>query len=253
MGSPEFSITLVPSSEIDLTSVALLELMRDGYGFQDDYEYLLDQARQEYDGDYSLCFFLYADEVIIGSLTASDGKLGNAKADLANYWERLDENSRNQLLTYSDQVVGINGIVILPQYQGLGLGQQLLTQMVEKLKPALIMGGTKTPSAVLARSRSLEKLGYRSFYGLAEVTPSQPQASTRIHFPFAKAHWATRSVTAEGIYLKSPDILRPDVPNVSKVPSFIAEAFRPVIEAQLSVGDTQTAVTTLLSIHSSVF
>ena len=125
--------------------------------------------------------------------------------------------------------------------------------MIKDFDPLVILGQTKTPEAVLARSKTLAPYGYRTFYGYCEVTPNFGYASEFEGIDFIKAALITENgdLTENAVFLVNPDIILPYYPTTEGLSIQIQRAFRPVQELQLVTRTMQTAVTTLVSFKKS--
>lgn len=69
------------------------------------------------------------------------------------------------------------GIVIDPRFHGKGVVDELYKHALDSVKPAFIVGQTKTPAAIMARSRILHKNGFETCYGGMSVTDISSEAA----------------------------------------------------------------------------
>jgi len=149
---------------------------------------------------------------------------------------------------------GVHGIVVLPELQGRGIGKLLYKEASKSPDVEIIAGSTKSPAAVIARSKGTAKSGMKTFYGYSEVTSPTCYGISKDHLRFLEAYLANKEdIYPSGpIVLKSTDILLPDIPDLSKSPINIREAFTPVVLRQMELGKSKTAAMPLISIKEDV-
>lgn len=244
---------LVVSSDgykVDYRQENLLNLVTFGYGFigDDTKEKLILQSELEY--SYAdIVYFAKIEGTEIGSLSV------NIRPNNRN--DQFWNNIQTTLLDLTEPTLlacYIHGIVVYPSMRVRGIASQLLEKMVEDFNPVVILGQTKTPEAVLTRSKVLDKYGYRTFYGLCEVTPGTDYEKEYEGSDFIKAAFASEEEKPSntGIYFVNPNILLPYFPKTDEFPPEIQRAFKPIQQAQQTVGQDLTATTVLISIKSSV-
>ncbi len=148
---------------------------------------------------------------------------------------------------------GIHGIVVRPELKGLGIGKRLYSEAAKLQEVKLIGGNTKTPEAVLARSKGVAQSDMRTFYGYYELTPGR-EGPTRVHDRLIKEFLSKKEVFdhENAVILKSTDTLLPNVPNLFNYPGHLYESFKPVIESQRELGNFKTAAMPLISIRKEL-
>jgi len=123
---------------------------------------------------------------------------------------------------------GVNGIAVAKEHTGKGLGTTLYKEMIKNTDADIVVGSTKTPSAVVARSKGLVLGGMNTFYGYYETTSEASCGYTLDHEYFLKRDTEGRNADPEtSVYLKNTSTLH-------------------------EVGDKNTAVMPLLSIRKKL-
>lgn len=259
-GEPEFRF--IQLDQIDLMLPTLMRLVNEGYGFHGDDDYARMQVELEYRGEDKKALFAYLGGIEVGSLVITNA-VPEAKAPL--FLELLDPQLQKKILDSERPLLSVGGIVVLPELQGVKLsgGRSVAKGMIETfardLDPIAVFGSTKNPMALLARYKTLTSLGYLSWYGHQplQLLPEELKHSDSIAKQLMSAYWQSRqepiSTDVDGVYFKSTDILPPNVPEIDDLPPEIQQAFQPIVTAQMERGSSETAVTTLLSIHQDLF
>ncbi len=149
---------------------------------------------------------------------------------------------------------GVNGIVVLPELQGRGIGKLLYREAAKSPEVEIIAGSTKSPSAVIARSKGTAEAGMRTFFGYSEVTSEACYGISKSHINFLETYLLNKENgnPSNPIVLKSIDILLPNIPDLSKSPIHIREAFTSVVLKQMELKNTKTAVMPLISIKENL-
>ena len=214
---------------ISLGLLGLPDLVMAGYGFIGSQDYAQTQFVEEYSGEGKVKFFVLEGEKPIASLVV--------KTDFPEICGKKTYN--------------MSGIVVSPKCQKRGLGKWMLVEAMRRLPPCeVVVGNTKTPMAVLARSSAMGELGFRTFYSAYEVTPNSEHQITTDHAQYLLGYLDIKkkdNVAAGYLYPVSRDILPTYVPEVEGLPDYI-QAFDPIIRMQQEVGDRETIVSPLISI-----
>lgn len=247
----ELSLDVRYGSEIDIRNPHLMELVTDGYGFNTDIlydEFGYWRGRAEYHFA-EIVYIVKNNDVEIASLSVNP-RYNN---DNDPFWKELrgrrpDLSDPNLLACY------IQGVVVHPSWRNRGIASELLDIMTDYYQPVIIIGQTKTPEAVAVRSKVLHKYGYRSFYGLHEVTPGDNLTKDNRGLDFVHAALISedRQVNEKGVYSVDPDVLPSYIPNTTNFPAEIQRAFVPVIDTQESVGSLKSAASVLVSVRDSI-
>ncbi|HEU5432178.1 MAG TPA: hypothetical protein VFU81_10975 [Thermomicrobiales bacterium] len=242
----------------DLENLGLLALSSQGYGYPMD-----EHARTSAEED-----FARADRDRFSLLALKDGKAVSAVS--FGRWRNSQESTRGnafwrllrrrtpalarQALARSDEIYVMIGIVTLPDNRKNGIAKKLLQQGIREGKPSLVVGETKTPSAVVARAGALADLGYRTFYGTAEVTPGNERDASELAEHLAHVYAKTYNHPMEDfpVIYTTTDVLLPTVPDASTFPPHIQAAFAGVRSSQQTIGDTKTAVMPLISVAGEI-
>jgi GNAT superfamily N-acetyltransferase len=257
----EFTIVRKASRDFspdDFTNLGLLELVSQGYGYPMD-----ENTRKSAEED-----FARADRDRFSLLALKDGKAVSAvsfgrwrnghESNRGNaFWRLLKRREpalAQRALDFSDEAYIMIGIVTLPGYRKNGIAKQLLQQGIREGKPSFVVGETKTPSAVVVRAGALAALGYRTFYGTAEVTPGSERDASELAEQLSRVYAKTYDHPMEDfpVIYTTTDVLLPDDPDVSTFPPHIQAAFARVRSSQQAVGDAKTAVMPLISVAGGI-
>lgn len=231
----EIGISMTASlinGEADLTKTGLSgwrDLVMKGYGFRGDNDFARMQVEMEYASGEGLLFLATLDRRVIASLVLKESDIFNIPKSY-----------------------GIHGVVLLPDYRGLGLGKRLFLEATHRLEPHIMAGSTKTPAEVMAQASGTRTGNMRTFYGYYEVTSPDSSGPTEIHSGILGKYYFKKHILPGDFVLKPPDILLPDLPDLSGYPLYIVEAFGPVLEKQIQIGDSLTAALPAISIHRSL-
>jgi RimJ/RimL family protein N-acetyltransferase len=146
------------------------------------------------------------------------------------------------------------GIVIHPDYQGKGIVHELYTKAVDSINPAFVVGQTKTPGAVIARSRILEEIGYSTSYGSSPVSGMEKGVAELI----TEAYFYSRQdvlvrLKDKSVHYAKTEALQPELNiDYSRIASNIANTFKQIEEADLHRPDGFITFAPLISIKSSL-
>jgi GNAT superfamily N-acetyltransferase len=164
--------------------------------------------------------------VVIWTPEANEGR---------SFWSRLQEldpTHGQRAAEINPLAVNVWGMVVHPDMRKQGIGRQLYQRMVDDLNPSVIVGKTRTPGAVAARSRLS---AYRTFYGTYETTDETSAGLTRVHVPVVQAYHKALDRVADRQTLtftvENSDLV-PTPPQLAGYPEHIRRAFVPVREAQ---------------------
>lgn len=255
MTKEERQIQVNFGKDVDIANPNLVELILKGYRFDPS---ILSEDFVNWRGkvEYHFAEIVYLAKlhnIDVASLSVNTRP--NSPAD--PFWKEL-RTCRPNLTDPDLLAIYIQGIVVHPTYQNTGIASNLIRVMTDYYKPSVILGQTKTPEAVMVRSKVLAEVGYRSFYGLCEVTPgsdytNEGEGLDFIHGAFASEQFAEGQFLSErGIYFVDPDILPSYMPDTMNVTPGIQRAFVPVIEAQEFAGRLKTAGSVLVSVKDSL-
>lgn len=260
---PDITIKRVKPAEIsddDYYKLGLVELVALGYGYTGTPEYLLEQAKIEYDGDdkedrFDIFLALINDKVI-GSLSTTNW----SPTDLNRgqyFWRNLqdiDPLLSQRAYKFSPYAFEVGGIVTHPEFRNQKIARKLIHEATTVLKPAFVFGQTKTPEAVITRANPLRKLGYRTFFGEIEISTDPTDNPTFSPTTIINAHLAVRDKKLDdwGLVYVNTDLLLPTIPDISNFPQNISRAFNNIIEGQKRLKDTQTAVKPLISVYKEI-
>lgn len=253
MGKETYLVQVRYGRDVDITNSNLVTLITEGYTF--DVPLNEDFINRRGEVEYHCAEIVYLaklDNIEIASLSVNTRP--NTLTD--PFWEEL--RARRTIPPNPDLLaIYMHGVVVHPSYRYKGIASQLLRTMTEYYSPSVILGQTKTPEAVAVRSKVLAKMGYRSFYGLCEVTPecensNESEVLDFVHAALASEYFAIGQVIYDrGIYFVDPDILPSYVPETTRVAPEIRRAFVPVVEAQNAVGLSKSAASVLVSVKKS--
>ncbi len=253
-----FEIQVLKPSQLSLDDYFerdLVELVSKGYGYSGDMAYLLEKTQEEYTADDKRMdiYLMMQDKRAIGSLCLLDWGPHQDRRGKP-FWDKLrsDYPEVYAFLAVNKSAVDISGIVTHPDYRGLGVARRLVEYGIKRVNPNLVLAQTKTPAAVLTTSRSLGRLGYSTFLGGVDVTPIGTLVKRSTYKAVKDCYIKARGVEEGpgGVLLEDPELLLPDVPDVSSLPFRIQEAFQPIITAQKQIGSQFTAVLPLISIKN---
>jgi len=225
------------------------ELIVNGYDLtEEDKSDPVECAAEEFDhpDEHATVFVAKEGNEILGSLIFVRWDETETNEPGKRFWSRL----REQRTAPAGEIAClIGGIVVNPNFRNRGVGKFLYQQALEIVKPAVIVGHTKTVDAVLLRSKLN---GYRTGYGPTEVTSdSDLQGDFR---PFIHAFLYADNeevLLPEGIVYLHSEGISPTIPNTEGYPLSIQHAFEPVIHAQQRLGQANTVMAPLISVKTS--
>lgn len=250
MARSEHHIVYQPGSTVDYGNRNLLRLIQDGYGFSHEHETLATQVAYEYGNADTVYFALDNDSKEIGSLSIGLRPSNTHDAFWVGIQPLLHNISdRNHLLACY-----LYGVVVSPSLRRLRIATNLLGRMIEDLNPEVIFGQTNVPEVVRLRANVAKDYGYRTFYGLHEVTPHTDFARESDGRPFAQASYTAHDVKPyeSGAYAINTDVLLPYIPKTDTFPWEIQRAFKPIQVAQYAIGNNHSAVSVLVSVKDSL-
>jgi len=253
MSKKEHSVRVCYGQNVDITNQNLVELITGGYKFDASLlnkDFINWRGKVEYHFA-EIVYFATLDTIEIASLSVNTRP--NTLKD--PFWKNL-RVKRPNIRDPDLLAIYMQGIVVHPLHRKNGIASQLLRGMVQHYDPVVVLGQTKTPEAVAARSKTLAELGYRSFYGFIEVTPGcdyrkESEGLDFIQASFASEHFASGPISDRGIYFVDPDIMPSYVPDTTHAAPEIQRAFVPVVEAQELVGHLKTASSVLVSVKNT--
>jgi GNAT superfamily N-acetyltransferase len=230
-------------SETDLDRLGLTDLLSRGYGLDISGSRLHNEVarRFQWHDDVKKLFFAVKNERVVGMIGLF--RAGSLAQDL------LFAGTQPLATAY-----GVADTMVLPEYRERGVATVLWEEAVVKLEPDVIVGQTNNPNQVLTRSNTLANLGFRTFYGKSETTPTNPQELTNEHERIRRAAIVylggladeTTGVWSHGL----PDyFLKPVVPDLSNYPSCIQVAFAPVLTKQNRLKESSVALSSLISVR----
>lgn len=228
----EIRVASFSPGELDNEKIIQLELKNHvlAYGLSNDPEYLERRVKELYQSDdkYRQIFLAFIGDKPVGSLIIKRYPITTDDEYANRFWERLQqlypamaEASR----IYSPNAYHIAGISVLPEYRNSAIAKHLMIAAFSRVKPSFVMGGTKRPEQVVARSSTMGTLGYRTFYGTHEVTPGISSDSTDKHKPVLDAYLF--SLQKEEPFYFSAN-LPLGLPNVESFDPQIQKAFGPI-------------------------
>src|SRR5690606_28733913 len=131
----------------------LVPLVTDGYGTEvPDPEDRIQKTIEEFDYPGRAIVFLYRDPekgIIVGELTAIIWR--NTEEDKRGKLLRRDLSDQGIEITDANLAFDVGGVVVNPEYRGRGIAPKLIRSAVEDINPVMVVGQTKSPSAVAAR------------------------------------------------------------------------------------------------------
>jgi GNAT superfamily N-acetyltransferase len=143
------------------------------------------------------------------------------------------------------------GIVVHPDFQGKGIVNRLYKAGVNTINPAFIVGQTKTPGAVIARSRILEEYGYSTAYGgLSVIDNLLPKLTTLI----TEAYYFSRQdvldrIPGKSVHYAQTEALQPEINvNISKLSDNVRQVFENIIYADTDKPEGSVTFAPLVSI-----
>ncbi len=197
-----------------------------------------------------LIFIAFNQGKAVGSLIVKQLPDGFEKDEYAKrFWQRLNSNlllSRDMTRT----ACHIAGISVLPEYQNQGIGTKLLQNATEELDQAIVAGGSKSAKLVTVQSNGLAPLGYRTFFGMYEVTPGMEGIFTKIHQPILDAY--LYCINHTDIVYSSRNLPK-GIPDTTTYSERIQTAFKPLAERIISQGEAEGAlIQPVLSIKQEI-
>lgn len=250
MNSNERLIEVSYGQDVDISNPNLIELITKGYKFD---EALLNDEfihwRGEVEYRYAhVVYFAKVNNIEVASLSI----ITRPNNPIDPFWTDL-QAKRPRIIDPNLLAIYIQGIVVHPSMVNKGIASQLLETMTEYYQPEIIFGQTRTPEAVYVRSKVLTGLGYRSFYGISEVTPGDRVRGNFDGRDFIHAAFAAEGATPgdTGVYVVEPYVLPSYFPITDNFPSEIQRAFTPIQDIQQSLGPQKTAASVLVSVKPS--
>ncbi len=240
-----------PEEEVNFSDPDLIELVARGYGFEGILDYLILQSHGEF-SRYNTDYYLYRQAGrAVGSLAISDLSKDSTDETALAFWETIPDHVAKKLTGL--KLGEVAGVVVLPEFQSQGIGTRLFNHMIEDLQPAIIMGGTRNPAAVIARSKAFNRQGYRSFYGQYEVItdPEIRAEPSTCHLEILQGYLADKLNDGE-LYLESTDTLPPTLPEIDHLPVGFKLCFSSLIRKQTEVKDEVTVIVPLISIKQEI-
>lgn len=147
------------------------------------------------------------------------------------------------------------GIVVHPDYRGRGVVTHLYTTGVQLVRPAFIVGQTKTPAAVIARNRVLGANGYLSSYGGLPISSNLKDETAGC---IANAYYFARQDVAQRVgntythYAKT-EALQPEIEvNLSKLEHNIKVTFEAIMIADTDRPEGYITFSPLVSVSRHV-
>lgn len=147
------------------------------------------------------------------------------------------------------------GIVIHPDYQGRGVVNQLYSEGVKLAQPAFVVGQTKTPGAVIARSRILEACGYLTSYG---GLPVSLEMSLDVAADVADAYYFARKDVAKRIdgryvHYAETEALQPEIHvDMDRLSPNIRATFENILEFDTNRPNGSITFSPLVSINKKI-
>ncbi|MBI2601356.1 hypothetical protein HYW42_05405 [Candidatus Daviesbacteria bacterium] len=247
----------------DLYRLGLVELVTLGYGYSGTKEELLEQAEFEYGGDDTRCinYFATSNHQIVGSLCVVRW-FPEEPVRGRYFWQKLqDQNPKMAAQVLKDKAYPLcfAGLVTHPLYWRRGIARFLINTVVEEWQPFGVLGQSKSPALVAARSDTLAELDYRTFFGFQEVTPfSTHCGGTNLRDvlqAYTEGRKAVENVFGEdmsesGLKHEDPLRLTPEIPSLKGFPEKIVDAFADLVNEQKNRGSERTVVKVLTSIRS---
>lgn len=246
-------INVYLGKDVDIDNPNLEDLVKNGYQFDttlfgEDFIHWRKQVEYHF---AQIVYMAKVDDVEVASLSINT--YYNTPESI--FWKTI-RSKRANLSDSNLLAVYIQGIVVHPSFRNNKIASRLLGIMADFYQPSVVLGQTKTPEAVAARSNTLVNFGYRTFYGFTDVTPSVENTSTNNSIDIIKA-----AVDAEpfalnpngnAVYFVDPDILPSFMPDTTNFSPEIQQGFEPVIRAQESIGRLKTAASVLVSVNNSL-
>ncbi len=128
------------------------------------------------------------------------------------------------------------GIVVHPDFQGKGVAGELYRKGIEAMNPAFLVGQTKTPGAVIARSRVLAVHNYVTSYAGIPVSLNLPNNVAEFlteAFYYAK-HDVIQRVPGKFIHYAKTESLQPEIKvDQTKLNATMRSTFSEIITADL--------------------
>jgi GNAT superfamily N-acetyltransferase len=148
------------------------------------------------------------------------------------FYEKAVANSRSILLP--------NGLVVDREWRKKGVYRQMMNNVIDTFSPAVILSPSKSPASVEARAIVTGERGYRTFFGLEEITPDYTQGEIPVVINTLRTYcrWINyddiyrynnmRTHTSRFIRFDSPEVSDLSIPDVSSSSPRIREVFRDV-------------------------
>lgn len=238
----------------------ITKLFREGANCEGDPLDVISEAADQMRGKDTVNYFAISQEKAVGLLSVEQWTPDGSKSS-KEFWETLlgsGPKVYERALSFSPLAMHVTMIVILPDFRGYGVAQRLFRFAVGNQTPSFVLGGSKRPEAVRARTNALAMSGYRTFYGTSEVTPHKQKDQPVVHIPvmnaFAKAIGLYDGMDEEeGIYVTEPSYILPTTkPDVSNFPDYIRRNFEKIIAVQETLGDSKTALKFLISVKEEL-
>lgn len=252
-------ITLKPSQIKleDYERLGLTKLITDGYGYKGSPEELLQHAKESFEGDDARknIFLAMKDNKAVGVLMMLNWTPTDKRGSVfASEISRLNPALAERITNATHMGCDVSDIATLPDpdIRGKGIPALLYHEAVNALHPAIVVGQTKTVGAVITRANALGVEGYRTFYGDIEVTPADHEHVDISAIRAAYAAARNEAPNSDGVWYVPATHLPPTLPNITQASPNVQEAFQTVISAQRAVGESMTAVQSLLSIRADL-
>ncbi len=147
------------------------------------------------------------------------------------------------------------GIVVHPDFQGKGVAGALYKAGIEYINPALIVGQTKTPGAVIARSRVLATYGYITAYAGIPISVNLTN-SLAIYlteaFYYSKNDVVQRLGT-KNIHYAHTEALQPEITvDASKLNNSMREIYSELLGADKTRPEGYITFAPLISLNSNI-
>ena len=175
------------------------------------------------------------------------------------FWNRLSPELQLDLQSVMGRIAYVAGISVLEKFRGLNIGQIMLEQMLQSLKPSWVIGQTKNPALPIVWNRAMSTNGMRTGLMDLEITLGVDQED-RVFVPFYNMFFDAYKGDQDrnkGFRYVGTDEISPYIPpllsSLSDAHPAIFTIMQNLIREQVILDRSKTAVVPIISITQEVF
>lgn len=184
---------------------------------------------------------------IVGTLSAIQYNKDDVNEHSQKFWSKLLDQMKNNIESFYH----VWGIVVLPEYRNMGIGENLYSNFIKDHEPDLVCGESNNPRAVSIRENIFSKFKYQTYYGKSSVANSKTPSylDNLIHAYLNSENNLEKLIDIDNAIFKfNGDILQPKMYDLDQFENRIRSAFQKQQKIQKVLGNTGTAVSTLISV-----